>query len=193
MGVNTPKYLIIHTTDYPYSKMQDQFKACDGWHKERQFPKSSKGLYIGYHYLFTGGREYICREDSEEGAHCNTQVNGQSMNFQSIGLAVGFDGDIEYMPPVEYTLLQKRVWALQDKYKIPNDRVKYHRDFTPSKTCPGSLIDSKWLVQLLQRPIVVVDKPVEKMCIAEEKEIVVLKERVKWYEDIFNWIAQNFS
>jgi hypothetical protein len=99
---------------------------------------------VGYHYLITGEREYKCRADTDVGAHCNQGYDGKtvyqpgtydstkikSMNYQSIGICVGFDGDIEYPTPIQYGLLQKRIWALQDKYNIPNENVKFHRFFT---------------------------------------------------------------
>ena len=168
MNKNNPKWIILHTTDYPRSKLYDQYTACNGWHKDRDFPKSSIGLYTGYHRLITGEKNYQCRFDTDEGAHCNQQVDGVSLNFQSLGVCVGFDGDIEPLTAMEYALLQKQVWDWQDEWKIPNEKVKFHRYFATDKTCPGSLINDAWLVKLLTRPILVTvipPKPVENMCI----------------------------
>ena len=189
--MNTPKFLIIHCTDYSYTKMYDQYVACNGWHKDRDFPISSKGLYIGYHDLYTGGKHYVCREDNEVGAHCNQKDNGVSLNFQSKGHCVGFDGDIEEMPAMEYALLQKQIWADQDTYKIPNENVRFHRYWAKDKTCPGSLINDLWLKKLLTRPVTIITTPKspETMCIAQEKVIKEQKEVIAWYEKLFKFFS----
>lgn len=127
---NKPVKILIHGTDASYRVIPDQFNACNQWHKERDFPLSRRGFYIGYHRLYTGGKRYICRDFDEVGAHCNTQLNGLSLNYQSIGLAVGFDGDIEQMPAMEYALLQKDIWEIQDKFGITDENVHFHRYFT---------------------------------------------------------------
>lgn len=157
MEINTPKWILIHCTDYPRRVMPDQFAACNGWHKNRDFPVSSLGLYIGYHRLITGGKNYQCREDNEVGAHCNQHSEGKSLNFQSLGVCIGFDGDDELVTDIEYNLLQKQVWDWQEQYKIPNERVVFHRYFSKDKTCPGALLNDAWLKKLLTRPTQVVD------------------------------------
>lgn len=171
------------------------------------FPVSSLGYYVGYHYLFTGDKEYQCRADTDEGAHCNQGFDGirvyeagtydktkiSTMNHQSIGLCLGFDGDIEYPSAIQYELLQKRVWQLQDKYNISNDNVYFHRYFAKNKTCPGSLITQAWLDTLLRRPIVVPlpPKPEDSLCVAE----VVVKKKFSFYdlyERFLAWVTREW-
>jgi len=192
---NTPKYILIHCTDHPRSKIADQFEACNQWHRDRDFPRSSYELFIGYHSLITGEKEYICRDDTDEGAHCNQRVDGVSLNFQSLGVCVGFDGDVENMTSMEYALLQKRVWSWQDTYKISNENVRFHRDFAQGKTCPGSRFDHTWLATLLKRPVIVEvpPKPADRMCLAQEKIIEEQKKTISWYEQLFRWIAERWS
>lgn len=189
MNSNNPKYLILHCSDDSYTNCFDQLTKIDRYHKERGFPQSSLGFFVGYHYLITGDKEYQCRADTDEGAHCNQQLNGLSMNFQSIGICWGGDGDIQYPTPIQYGLLQKRVWALQDKYHIPNENVRFHREFATSKTCPGSLLTKQWLSTLLIRPVEtkIPPKPIEHTCIAQENEIERLKETLSWYEKVLSW------
>lgn len=202
---NTPKYGIIHCSDVSYKVNKDQFNSINVYHRdERGFPQSSLGLYVGYHDLFTGGKHYKCKEDWEVGAHCNQGYDGVtvyapatpgklSMNYQSIGLCIAFDGDIEMPPLIEQGLLQKRLWELQDKY--PGIIFKFHREFATGKTCPGSLITPVWLQKLLERPapVVLPPKPIENMCVAQEKIIAEQKEKLAWYEEIFKWIAERWS
>lgn len=194
--MNNPKYIILHCSDVSYTKVFDQLKSINQYHRdERGFPKSSLNLFVGYHYLITGEREYQCRLDTDEGAHCNQHENGLSLNFQSIGICVGFDGDIEYPTATQYALLQKRVWALQDKYGIPNDKVRFHRQYATSKTCPGSLITDKWLATLLKRPVVtsIPEKPVEMRCVAEEAQIKALKEQLGWFDKLITLLMSSLK
>jgi len=200
---NNPKYIIIHCSDISRTVLFDQLNSINNYHKERGFPQSSLGYYVGYHYLITGDREIQCRKDDEEGAHCNQGYDGKtvyapgtydhdkikSMNFQAFGVCDGFDGDIEYPSAMQYALLQKRVWALQDKYGIPNENVFFHRFFAKSKTCPGSLLDDEWLKILLTRPVMtsIPEKPVEMRCIAEEAQIKALKEQLSLFDKLLSW------
>lgn len=174
---NVPKTIIIHCTDVSYRQIADQFIPCNGWHRDRDFPLSSLGNFIGYHNLITGEKNYKAREEWEVGAHCNQQENGLSMNFQSLGVCVGFDGDIEFPTPKQYELLQKQVWDWMDKYMISPSRVKFHRDYAKDKTCPGSLITQQWLTDLLTRPkpVPVTPKPEANLCTTE-----VVKKASAW-------------
>lgn len=194
--VNIPKYIVIHCTDVSYKVNSDQFKSTNDYHRDvREFPISSLGFYVGYQYLYTGGREYICRKESDVGAHCNQGFDGTtvyepgtpgklSMNYQSIGLCCGFDGDIEKMPDAEYKLLQNRVWDIQNRYGI--NQVFFHRHFATSKTCPGGLINDQWLSALLKRPS---DVP-SSSCTAVEAENVRLKVEVSMWKQAYQWIDE---
>lgn len=173
---NVPSWIIIHCTDYPRSLMADQFLACDSWHKDRGFPKSSVGYYIGYHAMITGERIRFARLDSDVGAHCNQIVDGKSMNYQSLSICLGFDGDVEMPTAMEYALLQKQIWEWQRLYDIPDANVKPHRHYAKDKTCPGKLLTDEWLKELLKRPVAVDKPPIkETQCLDERKQIETLK------------------
>lgn len=148
---NTPKYILVHTTDVSRRTHPDQFALVDNYHRDvRGFNRSALGYHVGYHVLITGGKAYKTRIDTEYGNHCNNVVDGLSMNFQSLGIAIGFDGDIEFPDDTQVALLREQIQAWQDTYRIPTERVLFHRDFTPLKTCPGSLITRPWLEQVLR-------------------------------------------
>lgn len=149
--VNKPKYIVVHCSDTSEKKLFNQLSSIDSYHKSQTFPKGSLGHYVGYHYLVTGNKLYQCRLDTDEGAHCNQVVGGKSMNVQSLGICWGGDGDIEYPNPTHYALLKAKIQELQDKYKIPNDKVLYHRHFNKSKTCPGVLLTDDYLKAILRR------------------------------------------
>lgn len=185
MPANNPKYIIIHCTAYPDAKLHDQLVACNGWHKDRQFPLSSLNWYVGYHHLITGGRDYKTRDDLEEGAHCNQQLNNLSMNFQSLGVCAGFDGDTEDMSQEHYTLLKSRVFSWQDTYKIPNENVFFHRHFATDKTCPGLRINDQWLKNLLIRPqlppVSILPTTQPSTCGPEKATIADQANQIAWY------------
>lgn len=170
--MNIPKYIVIHCSDVSEKIQYNQLNSINTYHRdERQFPLSTLGYWVGYHYLITGGEIYQCRLDSDEGAHCNQGFDGLtvypagsgkalSMNLQSIGICWGGDGDLEHPSTIHYNLLQKKIWDIQDKYNIPNMNVFFHRKFSTSKTCPGSLIIDEWLKLLLTRQVY---KPIEEI------------------------------
>jgi hypothetical protein len=158
--MNTPKYIIVHCSDTSYAISKSQFNQINNYHRdERGFPRSSLGFYVGYHKLITGGKVYQARLDSDEGAHCNQVRNGMSMNFQSLGICIGFDGDIEMPTLADAIMMRDEVWAWQDKYNIPTTNILFHRDFAKDKTCPGSLITREWLENLLRRTKVAIPTP----------------------------------
>lgn len=147
---NIQKYLILHTSDVLESRLYNQFNSINTYHRDvRYFPKSSLGYFVGYQYLITGGKLYQCRLDTDEGAHCNAQVEGLSMNFQSIGICWGGDGDLELPSQTHRKLLADLIKQKMKEYNIPRERVKFHRDYTPSKTCPGTLFTQTYLDSLL--------------------------------------------
>lgn len=182
---NNPKYIIVHCTDYSYRLLSDQFKACDGWHKDRGFTVSSLGFFVGYQRLITGGINYQARLDADEGCHCNQQLNGISMNFQSLGICVGFDGDLEMPTALDYDLLQKQIWDWQDQYGITNDKVFFHRHFAIEKTCPGSLITDAWLKNILTRPLPVIpkDTPPTTLCTSD------VVQKANWWDTLVAFIT----
>lgn len=160
---NNPKYILVHCSDTSYKISTDQYKSVNIYHRdERQFPVSRSNQYVGYHSFITGGKNWRPREDDEVGAHCNQEYDGVtvyapgskkalSMNLQSLGTCIGFDGDVEYPTQADAVMLRDQIWAWQDKYGIATKDVRFHRDFATGKTCPGTLITRAWLEQLIRR------------------------------------------
>lgn len=169
--LNKPKYIVIHCTDVSERDIWDQFKSVNTYHKSRDFDLSRLGFYVGYHVLITGGKAYQAREDDEMGCHCNQSVDGITMNLQSLGVCIGFDGDIEMPSPVHYDLLKKQVMRWQRLYNIPKENVFFHRHFATNKTCPGALLDQNWLDILLQYNPEILPNP--KVPTQEENQIEI--------------------
>lgn len=184
---NKPTMIVLHCSDVSWKLIRDQFTNVNSYHKSEGFNLSSLGFYVGYHHLVTGGKDYKCKEDDEVGCHTNQVVNGVSVNLQSIGICCGFDGDSELPHPVDYVIYQKLVWDYQDKYKIPNSQVYFHRHFNMAKTCPGSLCTDAWLATLLTRPLPapVVAKPADQ-CAKQEAIIATQQGIISRFVSIFS-------
>lgn len=172
--INHPDKIVIHGSDVSWRKQRDQLVNINQYHKSLDFPLSYFGYYVGYHRLITNSRNIQCKLDSEVGAH----TIGQNSN--SLGICVGFDGDIEYPHPDDYILLKRQVLAWQDMYVIPNSQVYFHRHFNISKTCPGSLLGVEWLKELLRRESH--SKPEEQ----EKKQIEILQQKISFLQRIIN-------
>ena len=175
---NIPRFLMIHTSDVKQDIVFDQFNSINTYHRdEKKFPISSLGYYIGYHYLITGNKIYQCRLDTDEGSHCDFKVNGVSMNFQSIGVCWGGDGDVELPNSALREHLRRCISDLMYKYDIPIDRVVFHRDYNnQGKTCPGTLFTRDYLLNFLQPPAG--PKPITNMCVEEGKIIETQKQQI---------------
>ncbi len=138
---NTRAFVIGHHTDSPFTG-QPQLHAIDSWHKQRGFPKSKMGWYVGYHYVIEENGEIIQTRGLDEiGAHavncgCKTDQSGDKagkINAHSIGVCLV--GQLHIIPPTD---AQKKsfhdvVWAIQRSY---GSKFLMHRE-VKSTSCPG--------------------------------------------------------
>lgn len=178
--MNDPQFIIIHCTGVSFRQIPDQFYAVNRWHKQRQFPKSILGWYVGYHRLSSNGIEYKAREDNEVGAHCNQYRAGypKSLNFFSLGYCIAFDGDREFPPKRDTDNLVKTVREWMARYNIPIENVLYHRNPTPWKTCPGSMISDGYFENLIKPPKTIHD-PEQEIKAQKIKELHQLLDRLR--------------
>jgi hypothetical protein len=130
-----PEYIIVHHTAVSREKNAHQLNATNNSHRDRGFPRSSTGFWIGYHYLIEpNGALYHPREDSEVGAHCKEE----SMNYKSLGVSLTGDFDNEMPTDKQLSTLATLLTALRIKYHISRSHVKFHRDYASYKSCPGT-------------------------------------------------------
>lgn len=126
----TPDYIIVHCSATPDRGVLD-------WSAIRRYHVEHNGWRdIGYHFgieevdgsiMLLRGRRY-----DETGAHC---VDG-GMNHMSLGICVV--GQFEnYVPMHIEENLTKVLAELCFYFDIPVDHIYFHRDFHPTKTCPG--------------------------------------------------------
>lgn len=129
--MNSREFIVLHHSDDP--TQGPQFNKVNAYHKAKGFPKSSLGFYVGYHY-FIGfdGTVKVARAEWETGAHCNAKM----MNYRGIGICIA--GALQLRPPNEAQIksLVALVLDIQNRCKIPDEKVLNHRDCKPT-SCPG--------------------------------------------------------
>lgn len=133
---NIPTKLIVHHS--AFAQTGDQLQEINEWHRERGFPKSSFGFYVGYHYLVNkDGKVTHTRADDEEGAHT------KGINFESIGICLEGNFDEELPTEEQKSSLGKLLVELCQKYKLDVTDIYPHRAFK-NTACYGSKLDDSW-------------------------------------------------
>lgn len=147
MVKNKPQYLVIHHSLTRKSPNPKTWEAVNKYHKTKfNFP-SSLGLYIGYHYwIEDNGRIIQARLDTDPGAHCKEQ----NMNFKSLGVCMEGNFDIEKPEDVQIFALRDLMKKLCATYKIPKNKIMFHRDYATYKSCPGKLMDRNFIRNLVK-------------------------------------------
>ena len=135
----TPQRIIWHHS--AVKSTSHQLATINAYHKTRQFPVSSLGYFVGYHYLIEpDGQVVMCRKETEIGAH------DAGENINSLGIC--FAGNFDYTPPsVGQEIAGARlIKEIRSRWPIPLTRVEPHRwdDLT---NCPGLLLPDNWLLQ----------------------------------------------
>lgn len=154
MTQNDPKWIILHhaggSDANPLLDTSNQtFLDIDKYHQYRWNgeTKSSLGFYCGYHYVIDRfGTLTQARNDLEGGAHTI------GMNYSSIGICLIGNFDLTYPTPEQIKALGSILARLQARYLVPSSRIVPHRQFA-SKTCFGSLLESVWGAEVLQRNV----------------------------------------
>ena len=141
---NHPEYLIIHCSDSDI----DNFDIIQRYHitdPSRRYENVSYQYIIERSGLLKSGRP-----ETYHGGH----TAEQGMNKKSIGICLC--GKFENkLPSKEQTeTLKILLTRLTIKYGITSDKIKYHRHFKPSKTCPGMAIKDDWAKNILIQDVV---------------------------------------
>lgn len=143
----TPHFLIVHHSftpkDLGVTQAESSFNTN---HRNRGFPLSSLGWYIGYHYVIYGnGQLKQYRADKEIGAH----TKEQSMNFQSLGICLSGNFDVEQSNPAQAEALKGLLLAKSTQWAIAPANIYPHRKFAPYKSCYGNLLADDWARNLI--------------------------------------------
>lgn len=140
-GVLPPTFLVLHHTWKP---------TKDQWAGD----KSIKGLKSYYESLgWSDGPHLFIAEDGiwlftdmyDVGIHAG-EGNGTLKTGYSIGIEVVGNYDKEVWSGETYSNTVGAIKALQEKLGIPDNKIKFHRDYS-TKSCPGWAITKEWVLE----------------------------------------------
>lgn len=136
--VNNPTKIIWHHT--AVASDSDQFVGINNSHKRRNFPKSSLGFFVGYHYVIEhSGKVRQARQETEIGAH------DRGENVGSIGIALTGHFNFSYPSQAQKKAAKKLVSELMDRWGISADQIEPHRT-NDATDCPGTLLPDNWII-----------------------------------------------
>lgn len=142
-----PKFIIVHHSFTPKDIAANQAEnSFNTTHKNRSFPQSSLGWFVGYHFVIYGDgqlRQY--RQDSEIGAH----TKEQSMNFQSLGICLSGNFDVELPNQIQVDVLKQLLESKTAQFSITPGNIYPHRKFATYKSCYGSRLADDWARNLI--------------------------------------------
>lgn len=133
---NIPNKIIVHhTADNANSP---QIIKIDKSHQQREFPQSSLGWFVGYHYLIEkNGYVIQCKNIDEEGAHTIGE------NLSSIGICLTGNFDIEKPTTSQIQSMVRLIDELIKITPITRTAIYPHRHFA-STNCYGILLNNEW-------------------------------------------------
>lgn len=140
----TPQRLIWHHSADAYEGKQ--LAKIDAYHKTRDFPISSLGFYVGYHWIIEcDGSVVQTRKEDEIGAH------DAGENFNSIGVCFARNMSIQQPTEAQAIAAAKLCGEILKRWHIPITRVEPHR-WDDETECPGTLVEDRWFIKnYLQR------------------------------------------
>ena len=143
-GVNVPDKIIVHHTAYDAATFQ--YPLVNEWHKQRGFPLSTMGSYVGYHYLIEqDGSMTQCRSESEGGAHARGQ------NFGSIGICLAGNFVGKAPTSAQVISLTRLMYTIMQRIPtITADCIFPHRHFNNTE-CYGSTLSDSWAADLVRQ------------------------------------------
>lgn len=131
-----PKYIIVHHS--AAASPQPQFEAINEWHKQRDFPPSLSGFFVGYHRVIeTDGTIQIARGDLER------DCDALGHNFDSLSVCLVGNFDHSDPTPAQVESLGETLFGWCSKYKLGATDIFPHRKFA-AKSCYGANLPDQW-------------------------------------------------
>lgn len=135
MQNNPTKLIVHHSAD---STATDQLHKINEWHKFREFPLSSLGYYVGYHYLINHeGKLTQTRAHTDVGAHC------RGLNYDSIGICLEGNFDTELPTEAQKKTFGELLAKLCAEWRFDVSDIYPHRAFGQT-SCYGEKLSANW-------------------------------------------------
>ena len=132
--MNKPEAIVLH-----HEGNSNGLNAVNNWHKQRGFPQSSLGWYVGYgYYIDLLGNITQTRADTEEQMHTRG-----GWNQKSIGICLQGNMDISTSSEAQQNALSGLVNKKMVEFGIPLNRVYGHWELWPT-ACPGQNL-KRWV------------------------------------------------
>lgn len=136
---NLPVEIIVHHDSV--TRTGPSFDIVNEYHKSKDFPISSLGFYVGYHYwIERDGTLRQARAEYEIGAHCVGE------NLRSIGIGLAGNFDVELPTDAQISTLGTLLTGISWRYQIPAAKIYPHRQFS-TKTCYGLRLSDTWAAE----------------------------------------------
>lgn len=138
---NNPTEIVVHHS--VETGPGPQFDVINALHRERDFPRSAAGYYVGYHYVIEqDGTVRQARELHEEGAHA------VGRNRTSVGICLVGNFDIACPTTAQEQSLGALLARLVADCGIEADCILPHRTHNAQTHCFGLLLDDDWAQQI---------------------------------------------
>ena len=133
-----PTRIIWHHSADPSTARQ--FDKINVAHRNRTFPQSEMGYYVGYHWLIEpDGTLRQARPETEIGAH----DTGENLN--SIGVCIAGDFTARTPSEAQRATAAKLIGDIRKRWNIPLTRIEPHR-WDDATACPGDLLADNFLI-----------------------------------------------
>ena len=147
---NKVNYILIHHSGISNQVNPNQLKAINRYHKSLWNFKSSLGWYIGYHYFINKkGKITQTRADTDVGAHCYDQ----NMNYNSLGICLQGNFDIEKPEPKQIYALRDLLRKLVRHWSLNKNKIMFHNQYS-NTACPGKNMDINFVRSLASKNVI---------------------------------------
>lgn len=140
--MNKPEWIIVHHTggtdsDPLADTSHHTAEIVDEWHKSLGWDG------IGYHYFIEkDGTLKSGRPENVKGAHAI------GYNDKSVGICLAGNFDATLPTVMQEKTLADLLKVMQNRYKIPVEKIVPHREFA-AKTCYGNKLADDWAQKLV--------------------------------------------
>lgn len=143
-GELPPTFMVLHHTWKP---TKEQWKGQSSISGLKSYYEGL-GWSAGPHLFIAEDGIWLFTDMYDVGIHAGAG-NGTLKTGYSIGIEVVGNYDYEVWSGETYTNTIGAIKALQEKLKLPDDRIKFHRDYS-AKSCPGWEISMDWVKEQLK-------------------------------------------